>query len=282
MPIIFNSQPQLGKTKEYRLSIQADLNGFSFSIVDPNQNKLLFLYNSDFILEGGDMEHFSKKSSKLFKELPILTLPYKSVDILIGGPRFTAIPTSIHKHGKGIDTIKRLHHPDELDELHSFEIVAQRMVLLFLANSTLLHVINEHQPNSTIHHSVGTYLTYLPLYPEYNKLFFQYYKGYVIILACEGDRILHCTSYPAHHFNSALYFLLLTLKEVQFNPEQTTVFISGNLRESDFYDLSKYFSKIKFFRNPEIPLSSKEEELKYSTLLFDRGSILMHHNKTKR
>jgi len=268
MPIIVNNQPQLGKTTDYRLSIQADLNGFSFSVTDEQQNKLLFLYQSEFMMEKDDMELFSKKSDKLFKSMPLLTSEYNRVDIIYGTEKFTVIPQKLHKHEQELQIMERLFTLDYLDEINVKNIPQEQMVLIFAVNSTFLNVVKKYQPKFNLFPSVFIYLNYIPLFEEYNKLFFQFQKGTTTIIAAEGERIIHCNSYPTQHFNSGLYFLLLVLKEIQFNPEQTTVYISGNIKDLEVYDIAKYFSKVKYFRNPEVPLSHAVNELKFSTLMF--------------
>lgn len=268
MSIIVNNQPQLEKTTDYRLSIQADLNGFSFSVIDEQLNKLLFLYQSQFIMEREEMELFSKKSEALFNSMPLLTSEYKRVDLIFGTEKFTAIPEKLHKHGKELHVMEKLFTLDELEEINIKKLPQEEMVLIFAINSTFLNIVKKYQPTFNLYPSVFTYLNYLPLYKEYNKLFFRYQKGSTIIIAAEGERIIHCNSYPTKHFNSGLYFLLLVLKEIQFNPEQTTVYISGSIKDLEVYDIAKYFSKVKYFRNPEIPLPNSVTELKYSTLMF--------------
>ncbi len=268
MSIIVNSQPQPGKTTEYRLSIQADLNGFSFSVTDDRLNSLLYLYSSDFVMDRGDPDSFAKKSSDLFYSQPLLRSKYKNVDLIYNTEKFTSVPKQLHKFGDEINIMSKLFKIEELEEINIREIPKEEMVLLFAVNSTFLNVIKEHQPTFSLYPSAYVYLSYLPLFKEYNKIFFQYQKGFTTILAAEGERIVFSNTFPASHFNSALYFLLLVLKEVQFNPEQTSVYISGNIRDLEIYDIAKYFSKVKYFRNPAIPLSDQFAEMRYSTMMF--------------
>ena len=165
--------------------------------------------------------------------------------------------------------MERLFTIDYLDEINAKKVPQEQMVLIFAANSTFLNIVKKYQPKFDLYPSVFTYINYLPLLDGYNKLFFRFQKGITIVIAAEGEKIIHCNSYPTKHFNSGLYFLLLVLKEIQFNAEQTTVYISGNIKDLEVYDIAKYFSKIKYFRNPELPLSHAADELKYSTLMFE-------------
>ena len=129
MPIIVNNQPQLGKTTDYRLSIQADLNGFSFSVTDEQQDKLLFLYQSEFVMDVGEMELFSKKSNALFKSMPLLSSKYKSVDLIYGTEKFTVIPEKLHIYGQELQIMERLFTLDELDEINTKRVPQEQMVL---------------------------------------------------------------------------------------------------------------------------------------------------------
>ncbi len=269
MPIIVNSQPQLGKTTEYRLSIQADLNGFSFSVIDEKQKNLLYLFSSDFQMDVEDMDAFVKKCSELFSSLPILRSSYNSVSVIYNTEKFTAIPARLYKKGDELKVLGKIHKLDELDEINTIKVLKENMVVLYAVNSTFINLIKHYHPNFNLFPAIFLNLTYLPLFEEYNKLSFNYLKGVATIVGAEGDKIVYCNSFPAHHFNSALYFLFLALKEVQFNPETTTVYINGNVRDLEIYDMAKYFARVKYFRNPEIPLPDQFSELKYSSLLFE-------------
>ena len=63
----------------------------------------------------------------------------------------------------------------------------------------------------------------------------------------EGDNLLLANSYPAAHFNTALYFLFLAVKRVQFNPEQTCVRVCGSLSREEKETLEKYFRGVEIF-----------------------------------
>lgn len=268
MPIIVNSQPQLEKTNEYRLSIQADLNGFSFSVSQTEDNQLIFLYGPDFNPSQEDEYTLLRNTDSLFESMPLLRQEYNNTTLLYNTHKFTCIPKQMHKSGEELTILNRLFHIEDLEEINTITLQEEDMVIIYAANSTLLNKIKDYQPKIKIYPSVFLYLKYLPKFKEYNKIFFQYIKDKVIIIVSEGDKILMCSSYPAQHFNSALYFLHLALKEVQFNPEHTTVYINGNIKDLEILDISKYFSSVKYFRNPETPLPDINAELRYSPLTF--------------
>lgn len=269
MPIIVNKQLEPGKTKEYKLSIQANLNGFSFSVVNYAVNKLLFLYQSDFSCEKTHYEMFLKSTSQLIRSFPLLSSDYESVDVIFDTHKYALIPKQLYKEADSFQHLSKLHKLEELEEIDVVEISDEQAVILFAVNSTFMNFIKDIQPDFKVYPSIYPMISRISSLQDYNKIFFQFYKGIVHIIAAEGSRLVYCNSFPAIHFNTALYFLLLTLKEVQFNPEITTVYVSGNLKDFEIMDISKYFSKVKHFRNVNIPLGSADLELKYSSLVFD-------------
>lgn len=269
MPVIVNSQLQLGKTTESRLSIQADLNGFSFSIVDDKMHKPLYVYASDFTMDRDDMSLFAKKCSELIKSTPILGSKFRRVEIIYGTEKYSLLPTRLHIKGDELKELSALHRLDELDEINIADVTREDMKILFAVNSTFMNVIKEYQPDFHIYPSIYPFIKYLPYFEGHNKILFHYIKGFVNIVASEGNRIIFCNTFPAIHFNSALYFLLLALKETQFNPELTTVYTAGNIKDLEIFDIARYFPAIKYFRNPSIPLPDQFAEMKYSSMMFE-------------
>ncbi len=269
MSIVVNKQLELGKTKEYRLSIQSDLNGFSFSVVNDTLKKIHFLYQSDFSCEKGHFDMYLKNTSKLINSLPLLSYKFKKVNIIYDTPKYALIPKHLYKQGEELESLSKLHQLEDLDEIDVIEVPEQDMVILFAVNSTFINCIKNVQQEFTLVPSIYPIIVNISRFQDYNKIFFQYHKGQLNVIAAEGNRLVYCNSFPAIHFNSALYFLFLALKQVQFNPELTTVYISGNLNDLEIMDIAKYFSKVKHFRNADLPLGPPEVELKFSSLTFD-------------
>jgi len=269
MPIIVNKQLELEKTKENRLSIQADLNGFSFSVVNDSANKVLFLYQSDFSCERGHYDFFLKNTAQLIDSFTLLSSTFKKVNIIVDTCKYALVPMQLYKEEDSFQHLSKLHSLDEFDEIDTVVVPGQGIVILFAVNSTLINQIKKVQPEFRLFPSIYPMILQASDFQDHNKIFFKYHKGHIHLIAYEGLRLVYCNSFPAIHFNTALYFLLLAQRQVQFNPELTTVYVSGNLKDFEIMDISKYFSKIKYFRNPHIPLGSPDIELKFSSLTFE-------------
>jgi len=268
MPVIVNSQHLLEKTKEYRLSIQADLNGFSFSVIDDSKREVLYLYSSEFSVIHGESELYAKECAKIITDQPIFRRKFKTVDLIYFTEKYSLIPTKLYQKGAELEELSKLHNMDELEEVNTIDILRNEMVMIYAVSSTLLNLIQKYHPNLTTYPTPYIYLNILPDLDGYNKLFFQYIGNIVTVVAAENERIVFCNSFSASNFSSALYFVLLTLKQAQFNPELTTIYINGNIKDYEIFDITRYFSKVNYFRNKEIPLGDPIAEMRYSTMLF--------------
>lgn len=267
MPIIVNKQLELEKTNQYRLSIQADLNGFSFSIVNDELRKCHFLYQSEFGA-GEDIELFNKSLLKLTEGFPLLSRKFAKVDVIVNTHKYALVPLKLFREEDAWQQLKQLHLPDEYEEIDHALLESQQIAFVFAANSTFLNIIKKIQPQFRVFPSIYPIIKNAGLFPEHNKIFVQYHKGNIHVIITEGTKLLFCNSYPAIHFNTALYFIFLALKQTQLNQEQTTLFTSGNFRDEEIYNLTKYFPKVRFFRHPSIPLGPQEIEMKYAPLVF--------------
>lgn len=268
MPIIVNKQLGLEKTIQYRLSIQADLNGFSFSIVNDAEKKCHFLFQSEFNMSYADIDSICRSTAKLLENFPLLAKKYHSVEVIYNTHKYAIIPIKLFKKEEAHFQVQKLHSIDEFDEINTIEIPEQEMMIAFAVNSTFLNVIKKVQPEFRVVPSVYQILNNIGLFEEHNKIFIQYHKGNVHIVVSEGNRVMYCNSFPALQFNTVLYYVFLAMKQVQLNQEQTTVYFSGNFREEDMANMTKYFPKVRHFKHPQIIMGSSEIELKYSPLAF--------------
>ena len=267
MPIIVNKQLELDKTIQYRLSIQVDLNGFSFSIVNDEQKKCHFLFQSNFA-DTEDSDIYNAAIFKMVKSSPLLSKKFSSTDVIINTHKFTAIPVSNFKEEDAGLILRDLHSLEEIDEVDIIIEEKQEMVLLFAVNSTFLNIIKTVQPNFKVAPSIYQMINNSSLFTDTQKLFVQYHKGHVHIVITNGTKVIFCNSFPALQFSTVLYFMILALKQSEIKQEETTVILSGNFTEEDLITLPKYFREIKYFRDPSISLGKAEIEMKYAPMMF--------------
>ena len=78
---------------------------------------------------------------------------------------------------------------------------------------------------------------------EYNKVAFHYNKerGYAHIVIYTGDELKLANSFKVDSFESALYFLFLSIKGLQMNPQQCVINICWNIPDAQKETVAKFF-----------------------------------------
>ena len=82
---------------------------------------------------------------------------------------------------------------------------------------------------------------------NYNKVIFHYSKenklSHIVISAGEELKIANC--FKADTFESALYFLFLSIKQLQMNPKQCTVRVCWDIMPEQEQTIGKFFKGVE-------------------------------------
>ena len=87
-------------------------------------------------------------------------------------------------------------------------------------------------------------LTRLPDCPEYNKILCSQLDGRLYLAVAQGKNLLLANSFPARDFTTAEYYIFLTLKSLQLNPEISTICWRNGLDAEDEMSLYRYFKAV--------------------------------------
>lgn len=266
MPVIVDNNISSDKTKDYRLSIQSNLNGFSFCIYDTSANKCKYLRKSDFSVYTDGKEEYLKKCSRMADSIPLLKYDYKDVTVINDTEKYTLVPLTLFKEQDILKNLSELFTIEE-DEEVSFKLLEELdLAIIYAANSTFLNIVKHIQKDFESIPAVYLILKKMLTRKEHNKLYLSFTKGRADIALFSGSQLFQCNTFPAGEFTTALYFAFLALKQASINSENTTVFIHGDIFVPEIQLLSKYFPMIKYFRSRRIPLGSSSLEMKYSFL----------------
>lgn len=80
--------------------------------------------------------------------------------------------------------------------------------------------------------------------PEYNKVVASVRDGILSLAISQGSTLLLANEYKAPDFTSAEYFIFLSLKSLQLNPEVTTIRFRSELQKEDEMSLYRYFKAV--------------------------------------
>ncbi len=80
---------------------------------------------------------------------------------------------------------------------------------------------------------------------EYNKIFASYIDGYLYLAVAQGKSLLLANVFEAIDFTTAEYFIFLTLKKLQLNPEVSTITFRTPLSDEQKMSLYRYFKAVE-------------------------------------
>ena len=80
---------------------------------------------------------------------------------------------------------------------------------------------------------------------EYNKIFASYIDGYLYLAVAQGKSLLLANVFEAIDFTTAEYFIFLTLKKLQLNPEVSTITFRTPLSDEQEMSLYRYFKAVE-------------------------------------
>lgn len=83
---------------------------------------------------------------------------------------------------------------------------------------------------------------------EYNKIVACHSDGELFLVIAQGDSLQLCNVFPAKDFLSAQYFIFLALKNLQLNPQLSTLYFMGDVKPEDSLSMYSYFKNVEVLR----------------------------------
>jgi hypothetical protein len=87
-------------------------------------------------------------------------------------------------------------------------------------------------------------LSLLPDCPEYNKILCSLCDGRLHLAVAQGENLLLSNSFAVQDFTTAEYYIFLSLKSLQLNPEISTICWRTPLDAEDEMSLYRYFKAV--------------------------------------
>ncbi len=222
-------------TESYNMSIQLRLDGLSFSILDPVTNQYLALTNLN--LTQPDPNYALQEQYLLTNKT--LNLHYRRVTITIDTPTYSLIPSPLYDPLRA-DTLLTLNGI-RLDNDHKTltnNIEMANSTTIFTIPNFLYFFLQSQYPNAQILHSTTPIITSLLLKrqqqtPTNNALHATLSPGAITITTVKNNQLQLCNTFYCRETPDYTYMTLYTLQQLNLNPLQTTLTISGNVNQND-------------------------------------------------
>ncbi len=252
MDIVFIDETfDLNQTKNYHISIQAGLDGYSFSVLDPLRNKYILLKHIPFPAE---VSHtiLEEKIEDIQGNDEFLTREYKSVYFSFQSPRYTLIPGPLFNKDNLRTYFEFNHVLGETDEIHyngfkgidAYNLFVIPSAISNLAYGSFVDVRFFHQTTSLIEHGLLSYGGK----SQRKTAIVNVYGNNSDIVVIQGDNLLLCNSFPWKDDNDLVYFILYIYEQLKLDGIETPLYLTGEIsKQSEVYEMLKsYIRKIGF------------------------------------
>jgi len=238
--------------RECTLSIQADLNGFSFCVFDKNGNCRVL---KQYTYATADYNDLDNEVHKLFRQEEFLRLTYKKCYCLFISNKSTLIPSQLFDIQHLRAYLNFVSPLDELDEIHFRQLPVTEAINVFAIPSPIAAIVHTYQPNSLFLHQS------IPLIHLLHKM--QLQDGVMLHLSSDissiaiyaGGQLVLSNTFKVYAFADTFYYLSSIFQQWHLSPENTPIFLSGKLSEADIMLLEKYYPKVTQLSSKTIALA---------------------------
>lgn len=244
----------LNLTLSYKLSIQVNLSGLSFCILDPVRNKFIALshknFEKDLLLDDlqSTIENYIDSNEFLSKE-------YKSVKIIWQSLKSTLIPVN-YFDDKNLKKYFELNHKmDDLDEIHYRKLKYSDVHSVFAVPNQIAGILSRKYKAAQFYNQqiplIDTIL--FKHHSESKKVFVNINDDFIDIAISQKGKLLFYNAFNYKSDNDILYFIVNIYEQQALNTEHTELVISGiKDKKSEFYAMLKEFiAFVKFEKNPD-------------------------------
>ncbi|MBQ3606967.1 MAG: DUF3822 family protein [Bacteroidales bacterium] len=218
-----------------RISIQVGLSGYSFKIQTADEVRTSPWMSAERIFST-----------------PEFLQRYDKVEISVFTPKVTLVPDQFHDDS---DTARMLRPVADVamnDEVSSVHVPEFGASLVYSNNigETLSRAVSETVLERDGNKSLPLPEMYFMLrsvldLQDYNKILASYMDGILYLVIAQGRSLMLCNSFQAPDFTTAQYFIFLALKNLQLNPEVSTICFRTPLSEEDEMSLYRYFKNVE-------------------------------------
>jgi len=246
---------ELAKTNEYILSIQVSRDGFSFSVLHPDEKKLLALQHT--LLTISNERFIARRLKEWMETEELLQKTYREIQLIAASEKFALVPGALYNSQYKRTVIQPILETDATEEIGENFIEALEIHLLFSLPPQLKNMLKD----ASIIHPVKRFIEKRPAISSRNGLILWFNSGGCFLVLYNSSQILLANHFSITHENDVIYYVLTTLKQLEVSPVNAQLFMAGDMAEKESIQnmFQKYFASVDFLR-PESELQVDSEK----------------------
>ncbi len=267
---IANNNLDLNNLKEYNLSIQLSLDGFSFCIYNSNPNEVLALavyeFQSNTIINP--VKHL-ELVTQLYKQEELLKPTYKSVFVSHFNNLVSQVPLALFNKNNLQSYLQysiKLLENDYItfDEINSSEIVNIYVPFVNINNFLIDKYgafMFKHSSTILIENLLKSCKNSEGLYLFINVINSNFE---LVVINNNKLELFNCFSFKTKE--DFIYYILFIAEQLQLNPEEFKLVLMGDIeKESELYSIAyQYIRNISFYTPIDFPSNISNEVSKHA------------------
>ena len=246
---------QLIKAKSCHLSIQVNLDGFSFAILNLFEQKYIALEHYD-IKNINSYSNLADQIDLIINKQKLLQQNFASTSIGIAHIFNTIKPEALYEEENGKEILSFNHvllqnekeTRDWIESIQAFNSYFIPDELERCLNKHFKNIIWKHDSSIIIESLIHQFKLH-----EGEKVYISVQKKSFDITILDRKHLKFFNSFSYKAAQDLIYYLLFSMEQLQLNPDQTPLMIFGEIEEdSEIYKLLyKYVRNVSFIkRNP--------------------------------
>ncbi|MFV0289628.1 MAG: DUF3822 family protein [Mangrovibacterium sp.] len=243
-------------TFEYNLSIQLSLDGFSFSILDLLQNKVVYLYYQEIF--DSKPEFVLKNLQEIYEKSDLLNLAYKNTKICFANSsKQQLIPSSFFNENY-INCYQQLaFSKTEAHHNHHIDLPTHKLKLVVSTPEIIFQFFQEKHPQSFCNTNIAIWANQFTEFRQ--AAFISISKREVSILLFNDAGLCSASSFPWYYESDLLFFILGSINKCSSPVKQ--IVLSGIVNK-----FSYIYHQLKSYCN-KVSIQERSNQIYYSYLL---------------
>ncbi|MDX8339163.1 DUF3822 family protein [Draconibacterium sp. IB214405] len=218
---------QLDSSGEKILSIQASLNGFSFSIICPDQNKLLYFKSTELKISTENL--MSRHFESWFAEEAVLQNNFKKVVLFYHSGNLTLVPDHLFDSDSKNELPTLLFDNNENLSWVNNSVGQINAHLLFTIPEAFQQTINKYFPTAQITHPLKPLIAKNEDSGAGQNLMLLFGTNHFSVALSNDNKLEMVNHFSFKHPNDVVYFILTILRQFKLAPGNIQTFYAGDM-----------------------------------------------------
>ncbi|RZS90730.1 DUF3822 family protein [Aquimarina brevivitae] len=220
----------------HKLSIQVSLSGLSFCT--QNKDGEIVAYHHDNFGIQLSPDQLLEKVEKELDQNPDLAFDFEAVEVIHQNELYTLVPSPLFDETQAKDYLQYSIKLLETDFVAVDTLEQMEVNCVYVPYTNINNFFFERFGSFTYHHAQSVFLKHIGSYHKNTvekTIYANLHEKSVDLVAMERNKLLLANSFTCETTEDFIYYLLFTAEQLQFNPEEFTLTLLGNIEKDDPY-----------------------------------------------